>query len=206
MNKAVKVNKTSLVVILFSILLYLSSFLYIEPSTIGIVNSAGFPIVLQNMIAVCAGILLGGPQGTASVGLYIMLGALGLPVFSSGPFSAVQGLARLTGQSGGFIIGYFFAAAASGFIMGKPLNEKPSVKKLIKASAAGYGLIYIFGISQFLSLKGFTLSLQNIKLIFTVLVLPYLPLDIIKLILTVITGFFFRPLVARTFFSSSEKI
>ena len=86
MNKAVKVNKTSLVVILFSILLYLSSFLYIEPSTIGIVNSAGFPIVLQNMIAVCAGILLGGPQGTASVGLYIMLGALGLPVFSSGPF------------------------------------------------------------------------------------------------------------------------
>jgi biotin transport system substrate-specific component len=206
MNKAVKINKTSLAVILFSILLYLSGFLYMDPAKLGIIDSAGFPIVMQNMIAVCAGILLGGPQGSAAVGLYLMIGALGLPVFGSGPFSEIQGLARLTGQSGGFLLGYFFAAAASGFIMGKPLNEKPSVKKLIKASAAGYALIYIFGISQFLSLKGFTLSLQNIKAVFTVLILPYLPLDLVKLTATVLLGFFFRPLAARTFFSSSEKI
>ncbi len=204
-KKVVTVNSTSLTVLFFTLLMYISGFVSIQPSSLGITTSALFPIVLQNMTAVCAGILLGSPQGLASVGLYLMLGALGIPVFSSNYFSTVQGFARLTEQSGGYILGYFFASGVSGFIMKNPSIEKPSIKKLIKASAIGYGLIYLFGISQFLSQKGFTLTVQNIKLVFTMLILPYLPFDAIKLVLTVFLGYYLRPLIGRSFFQASEK-
>lgn len=83
--------------------MYVTGFVSVDPAALGITGSSGFPIVLQNMSAVCAGILLGGPQGAAAVGLYIMLGALGLPVFSTGSITTLQGIARLTGESGGFI-------------------------------------------------------------------------------------------------------
>ncbi len=203
-NSIIKADNKSLAVILFALLMYITGFVSINPISLGITESAGFPIVLQNMTAVCAGILLGGPQGAASVGLYItislLLGFAGLPGFTLGILSDVQGLERLTGESGGFIMGYFFAAAVAGFMMGTPLAEKPSLKKLIKASAVAYTLIYVLGIAQFLSLKEFTLSLSNIKLIFTVLILPYVPFDLLKLTATILIGFFGRPLIARKFF------
>ena len=50
--------------------------------------------------------VLGGRRGTMSVLLYILLGAVGLPVFSG--FSG--GIGRLTGNTGGYIVGFLFSA------------------------------------------------------------------------------------------------
>ena len=160
------------------------------------------------MTAVCTGILLGGFQGAASVGLYILsgilLGFFGIPFFNTGVVSSETGMAYLQGAGGGFVFGYFLAAAAAGFLCGTVTDEKLSIKKLLKASCIAFILIYVSGIVQFLSVKGFTFSLQQIKLVFTAVILPYLPFDAVKVLLCVLAGRFLRPFIARIFFLDSS--
>ena len=60
------------------------------------------PIVLQNAFAIMAGLLLGPLQGAGAVGIFLILGALGLPVFSGGR----GGIAVLTGPTAGVITSY----------------------------------------------------------------------------------------------------
>jgi polyribonucleotide nucleotidyltransferase len=60
------------------------------------------PIVLQNMFVYLAGLLLGGRWGLASVGVYLLAGACGLPVFAGG----LGGISRFIGPTGGYLIGY----------------------------------------------------------------------------------------------------
>jgi len=64
----------------------------------------------QTIAVLCAGALLGPRLGAASVGLYILLGVIGVPVFSEG----ASGLQVLLGASGGYLLGFIVAAAAMG--------------------------------------------------------------------------------------------
>ena len=101
------------------------------------------PIVLQNLFAVLAGLILGPVMGGAAVGLYLLAGILGLPVFAGG----TGGIARLAGPTGGFLLGYFFAALAAGFIAGNSRdNVKIKLPRLIAAVISGFLIIYIPGI------------------------------------------------------------
>ena len=68
------------------------------------------PIVLQNMFVYLAGLLLGGRWGLASVGVYLLAGACGLPVFAGG----LGGISRLIGPTGGYLIGYLPAVFLNG--------------------------------------------------------------------------------------------
>ena len=60
------------------------------------------PIVLQNMFVFLAGLILGPRWGVASVGVYLLAGACGLPVFAGG----LGGIGRLVGPTGGYLLGY----------------------------------------------------------------------------------------------------
>ncbi len=60
------------------------------------------PIVLQNMFVYLAGLLMGSRWGLASVGVYLLAGACGLPVFAGG----LGGIGRIVGPTGGYLIGY----------------------------------------------------------------------------------------------------
>jgi biotin transport system substrate-specific component len=60
------------------------------------------PIVLQNLFVFLSGLLLGPRWGVASIGVYLMAGALGLPVFAGG----VGGIGRFAGPTGGYLLGY----------------------------------------------------------------------------------------------------
>jgi len=82
------------------------------------------PITLQNAFAIMAGLLLGPLQGAGAVGLFLLAGALGLPVFSGGK----GGLAIITGPTGGYLAGYFIGALVAGFALeradrGREANE-----------------------------------------------------------------------------------
>ena len=69
------------------------------------------PIVLQNMFVYLAGLLMGSRWGLTSVGVYLLAGACGLPVFAGG----LGGIGRIVGPTGGYLIGYLPAV----YLIGK---------------------------------------------------------------------------------------
>jgi biotin transport system substrate-specific component len=70
------------------------------------------PIVLTNLFVLLAGLLLGGRWGLASIGLYLLVGAIGLPVFAG----AKGGFAHFLGPTGGYLIGFALAAWMTGSV------------------------------------------------------------------------------------------
>ena len=98
------------------------------------------PIVLQNMFVYLAGLLLGARWGLASVGVYLLAGACGLPVFAGG----LGGLGRLIGPTGGYLIGYLPAV----FLIGK-ISERvqPRMVYDVLAMICGTLVLYACGVS-----------------------------------------------------------
>ena len=70
------------------------------------------PIVLTNLFVLLAGLLLGSRWGLASIGLYLLVGAMGIPVFAGGR----GGIAHFLGPTGGYLFGFALAAWITGFI------------------------------------------------------------------------------------------
>lgn len=114
--------------------------------------------------------------GTISVLIYILLGLVGVPVFTD--FSAGPG--KLLGPTGGYIIGYIFLALISGFFVDRPGKRLPL---RILGMILGTCACYLFG----------TLWLQyQMQLTFFqalwAAVIPYIPGDLVKLALAMIVG------------------
>ena len=74
------------------------------------------PITLQTLMVLLSGAMLGPYYGALAMILYILVGALGLPVFAGGG----SGIGALLGHSGGYLFSYFIAA----FVVGKMLEKK----------------------------------------------------------------------------------
>ncbi len=176
-------NKSSLCTLSFAALISLLGCISINLDTTSV------PLVLQNMAVVLTGSVLGAIQGGGATGLFLLAGALGLPVFAS----TSGGLEHISGPTGGFLIGYFLASIFSGFIIGKTNSkEKAPIPKIITGILVGYIVIYIPGIFQFMKVENvdFFAALQ-------ICVLPFIIYDGIKFILTVILVVSLRPFIAR---------
>ena len=104
------------------------------------------PISLASF-AVYIASALGAKKGCAAVGIYILIGALGLPVFSG--FSG--GISKIAGLTGGYIIGYMFCAIISGIIV-----ERFGRKKVVYPVAfiVGTIILYAFGTAWFMIQSG----------------------------------------------------
>jgi biotin transport system substrate-specific component len=105
------------------------------------------PIVLQNMFVFLTGLLLGSRWGLASVGVYLLTGACGLPVFAGG----MGGIGRIVGPTGGYLIGYLPAVFAVGYISEK---GKGRVARDIIGMLAGTILVYACGVTWLQTLTG----------------------------------------------------
>ncbi len=70
------------------------------------------PIVLSTLFVLLSGLLLGSHWGLASMGLYLLVGAIGMPVFYGGK----GGFAHFFGPTGGYLFGYVLASWVTGFI------------------------------------------------------------------------------------------
>jgi biotin transport system substrate-specific component len=98
------------------------------------------PIVLQNMFVYLAGLLLGGRWGLASVGVYLLAGACGLPVFAGG----LGGISRFIGPTGGYLIGYLPTV----FLIGTMSQRaKPRVVSDVLVMICGTLVLYACGVS-----------------------------------------------------------
>ena len=78
------------------------------------------PIVLQNFFILLIALVLGPRMGTASVALYLLLGALGLPVFAGGK----GGLAHFFGPTGGYLAGFLLSAWVTGVLAAGSSRQK----------------------------------------------------------------------------------
>ena len=72
------------------------------------------PMTLQTLFVFLAALLLPSLSSFSSILIYIVLGAIGLPIFTSG-----GGLSALLGPTGGFIFGFLAAAPLGSFLAGK---------------------------------------------------------------------------------------
>jgi len=70
------------------------------------------PIVLSTLFVILSGLLLGSRWGPASMALYLLVGAIGIPVFAGGK----GGFAYFLGPTGGYLLGYLFASWITGLI------------------------------------------------------------------------------------------
>ncbi len=121
--------KEIVLILFFSLLTAISSKIKIE---IGVV-----PITFQTFTVFLSGIILGSKRGALSQLTYLILGLLGLPLFSRG-----GGIYYIFSPTFGYIIGFIFASYISGFIKEYKLNLLLSLLVLIFANIT----IYIFGL------------------------------------------------------------
>lgn len=100
------------------------------------------PITLQTFAVSLAGYFLGAKKGVASVGVYVMLGAVGAPVFAS--FKG--GFAVLIGYTGGFIWGFLPLALLCGILADKKLGMALGVLGIV--------VCHLLGSIQYMILSG----------------------------------------------------
>ena len=141
------------------------------------------PIVLQNLFVMLAGLLLGPRWGLASVGIYLLAGFCGLPVFAGGQ----AGIGRLIGPTGGYLIGYLPAVYVIGRLAGGP--DRAAIL-LIAAMSLGTGLLYACGIAWLKVITGLTWTKS-----LAVGMLPFLVGDAVKIAAAIPIARVLRPVM-----------
>jgi biotin transport system substrate-specific component len=150
------------------------------------------PIVLTNLFVLLSGLLLGARWGAASAALYLLVGAIGLPVFYGGK----GGLAHLFGPTGGYLLGFIFSAWITGFI-----SERfhRSLKGSVVAVIFGSLFIYGLGVSWLKVITGMTWNKT-----WMVGMVPFLPGDTLKAVTAVILFRSVKPILDRQMHSNPE--
>jgi biotin transport system substrate-specific component len=105
------------------------------------------PMTLQPLAVLAVGGLLGAAGGISALLLYIVLGALGLPVFAGGG----SGILRLVGPTGGYLLAFPIAAGVTGALAGR---EPRSPLRVLLACALGMVIIHTGGVAQLAFLGG----------------------------------------------------
>jgi biotin transport system substrate-specific component len=98
------------------------------------------PITGQTFAVVLVGASLGALLGLASLGLYLFVGALGAPIYADHQ----HGWDVLTGPTGGYILGFVFAACLTGFLAQQRWDRRFS--SAVAAMLTGNVVIYVFGL------------------------------------------------------------
>ena len=167
-----KKTKDICLIALFSAIVVICSLITI-PSAI--------PFTLQTFAVFLCLNILGAKKGLISILIYILLGVVGLPVFSS--FNG--GIGALLNVTGGYIIGFVFSAIAF-WLITTIFNKKPGKIVNLIASFTGLVVCYIFGTLWYVLLfikNGDTISFTSAL---TICVLPFIVPDVLKIILSLV--------------------
>lgn len=145
---------------------------------------------LQTFAICLAGSLGGKKVGGLSVGIYILLGLVGVPVFTG--FKG--GIAALAGPTGGYIIGFLFTGLIVGAFADR-FGRKfwPSVLYM----ALGVLVCYVFGTAWYYFIYNNGGGAVTIGGVLSVCVLPFLPFDAIKIVLAALLAKVLAPRLKR---------
>jgi biotin transport system substrate-specific component len=133
------------------------------------------PITAQTFFLNVAAILLGGPLGAVSQFIYVMLGVVGIPVFAGGK----AGLGVIFGPTGGYLLGFIIAAFVIGMV--NRMRKGAGIFWHIFSMLIGMLIIYSLGSFQLA-----VVAKMSFHKALAVGVLPFLPGDIIKILLAAI--------------------
>ena len=146
------------------------------------------PFTLQTFAVCLVTALLGLRRGLWAIACYILLGAVGVPVFSG--FRGGPG--ALLGATGGYIVGFLFTALIVGLAGGK---EKTSLPALMLSMAAGILVCYAFGTAWFMIVYARSTGPISLGAALAWCVLPYLLPDAAKVVLAALLTRRLRPLI-----------
>ena len=134
------------------------------------------PFTLQTFGVFMAVGVLGGKKGTASVGLYLLLGVLGVPVFAG----MTGGIGVLLGTTGGYIIGFFFSA-----LVMWAMEKLPGKRSVIQVISMIIGLLvcYTFGTLWFMMVYMKNQGAVGLMTVLGWCVIPFIIPDILKIVL-----------------------
>lgn len=150
---------------------------------------AAVPFTLQTFAVCCILGLLGGKRGTISIAVYILLGIIGIPVFSG--FKG--GFGVIIGTTGGYIVGFIFMGLiywlAEVIIKGPMTGSSMKVKNIvIRAAVMVVGMIicYAFGTAWFMVAYAGKSGPIGLATALGWCVFPFIIPDLIKLILAAV--------------------
>ena len=167
-SQNIKILKSILIIFLGSIALTISAKVKIPFYPV--------PMTMQTFVVLFVGLSFGYKIGLATVGLYILEGIFGLPVFSNSPEKGI-GLAYFTGPTMGYLIGFLFATFLAGY-----LNFKTNILLVFVKLIISVTVIYVLGVLWLGNLIGWD------KPVIQYGVTPFLLAELFKIaLLTVIT-------------------
>ena len=129
-------------------------------------------VTLQTLFTIISGAVLGPYFAALSMIVYILLGVVGLPVFSRGQ----SGLGVLFGPTGGYLIGFVLSVIVIGLIV--RAKEKPGYLWMCFAMAVGIIIIDACGVAQLALITG--LSLEKAAVVGA---LVFVPTDVVKVLI-----------------------
>lgn len=137
------------------------------------------PVSFQVFGVYFAGLLLGPRWGGFSIGLYLLVGLAGAPVFSNGG----AGLGYALGPTGGYLLGFLLAAVLIGAIVHRGLKPRPlgEIPISLQAGALVAGLVVIYAVG--VPWLAFTAGYPLVEAA-TIGAAIFLPGDVIKIVAT----------------------
>lgn len=142
---------------------------------------ATVPFTLQTFAVFLSVVLLGGKRGTMSVVIYILLGAIGVPVFAG----FTGGLGIIMNNTGGYIIGFLFSALvmwAAESLFGRKLWVQ-AVSMVV-----GLAVCYAFGTAWFMFVYMRDAGAAGLMTVLGWCVIPFIIPDLVKIALALILG------------------
>lgn len=136
------------------------------------------PISMGNLGILLAVAILGTKYGTLSCVLYLLIGLIGLPVFSN--FGS--GIGKLAGPTGGYLIGYIPMVVVCGLVMSRFMG-KAFRDRVMQAlgMVLGTAVLYVFGTAWLAIVAGMTFGQA-----LAAGVIPFIPGDLVKILIVVL--------------------
>ena len=150
------------------------------------------PISLTNLAVYFTIYVLGTKKGTISYLIYLLIGLIGIPVFSG----FTGGPAKLLGPTGGYLIGFIFMALLSGLCIEHTENRNVHFIGMLLGTA----VCYLFGTVWLARLAGMSFGAA-----LTAGVIPFIPGDLTKIVLALLIGPTIRARLRKAGFAAYDQ-
>lgn len=148
----------------------------------------GVPMTLQTLFVVLAALCLGPKAGSMSMGLYVLAGVVGVPMFAGG----AVGLEVILGQTGGYLLGFIACQPVVGWIVRGRDGLPRGWLALVAGVLAAHAVVFAIGVPWLAVVRDFTIG----RAIEGGLV-PFLPGMVAKSIAAVLIGLVVAPWCVR---------